>query len=213
MSDSKKDNQDYEFEIENVVATVSVSIPEKMDLNSIVRKYPDIEYNPERFPGIIIRFEKPKATVLMFSTGRMVITGMRTDDVVEEVVQVVIKRIRKVGIDISNPQIEIQNIVASGDLHKNIDLNYAAVVMETAMYEPEVFPGLIYRMHEPRAVFLIFSTGRIVCTGAKNKEIVAEAVKKLAEEVNKLGIAQEKKEEESEFNESDEDLEDNLEFI
>ncbi|GAG82668.1 unnamed protein product, partial [marine sediment metagenome] len=90
---------------------------------------------------------------------------------------------------VKNPVITIQNIVASGDLHTNIDLNMAAIVMEYAMYEPEVFPGLIYRMQDPKTVFLIFSTGRIVCTGAKNKSVVREAVLKLNKEVRELGIA------------------------
>jgi transcription initiation factor TFIID TATA-box-binding protein len=85
--------------------------------------------------------------------------------------------------------ITIQNIVASGDLHTSIDLNEASIIMENAMYEPEVFPGLIYRMQEPKTVFLIFSTGRIVCTGAKTKEIVGEAVEKLVNEVKELGLA------------------------
>ena len=91
----------------------------------------------------------------------------------------------------ANPEITIQNIVASGDLHTNIDLNMAAIVMEQSMYEPEVFPGLIYRMQDPKTVFLIFSTGRIVCTGAKEKEIVEQAVLKLNREVRELGVAKE----------------------
>jgi transcription initiation factor TFIID TATA-box-binding protein len=86
--------------------------------------------------------------------------------------------------------ITIQNIVASGDLHTHIDLNEASVIMENAMYEPEVFPGLIYRMAEPKTVFLIFSTGRIVCTGAKTKAIVGEAVKKLMQQVKEYGLDQ-----------------------
>jgi len=86
-------------------------------------------------------------------------------------------------------RMEIQNIVASGDLHTHIDLNMAAIVMEYAMYEPEVFPGLIYRLQDPKTVFLIFSTGKIVCTGAKNKEIVKEAVRKLNQQVFEFGVA------------------------
>jgi transcription initiation factor TFIID TATA-box-binding protein len=91
---------------------------------------------------------------------------------------------------VSNPEITIQNIVASGDLHTFIDLNKAAIIMENAMYEPEVFPGLIYRMPDPKTVFLIFSTGKVVCTGAKNKKSVKEAIIKLNREVRELGITQ-----------------------
>ncbi len=187
--------EDYDFEanldykIENVVGTVVVEITEKVDLNQIARKLPDVEYNPERFPGLVMRIEKPRATILIFSTGKMVITGLRKASESGKVVQKVIKNIKKAGIDVKNPVITIQNIVASGDLHTNIDLNMAAIVMEYAMYEPEVFPGLIYRMQDPKTVFLIFSTGRIVCTGAKDKSIVREAVLKLNKEVRELGIA------------------------
>jgi len=180
---------DPDYKIENVVATVIVKITEKIDLNHIVRKLPDVEYNPERFPGLVMRIVKPKATILIFSTGKMVVTGMRKASEAPKVVDKVVKNIRKTGIKITDPEITIQNIVASGDLHTNIDLNMAAIVMEYAMYEPEVFPGLIYRMQDPKTVFLIFSTGRIVCTGAKEKEVVKEAVIKLNRQVRELGVA------------------------
>ena len=183
MSEEKEAFPEATYKIENVVATVTLDIVEKIDLNIIARRYADVEYNPERFPGLVMRIDKPKATILVFSTGKMVVTGMRRADEAESVVQKVIRRIKKAKIEVSNPVITIQNIVASGDLHTSIDLNLAAVVMEFAMYEPEVFPGLIYRMQDPKTVFLIFSTGRIVCTGGKTKEIVAEAVKKLSVEV------------------------------
>ena len=180
---------DLDYKIENVVATVVVEITEKIDLNQIARKLPEVEYNPERFPGLVMRIEKPRATILIFSTGKMVVTGMRKAEEAPRVVEKVLKNIRKADIKVANPEITIQNIVASGDLHTNIDLNMAAIVMEFAMYEPEVFPGLIYRMQDPKTVFLIFSTGRIVCTGAKNKEIVRDAVLKLNQQVRELGVA------------------------
>ncbi len=178
-----------DYKIENVVATVVVEITEKIDLTQIARKHADVEYNPERFPGLVMRIEKPRATILIFSTGKMVVTGLRKAREAPRVVEKVVKNIRKAGIKVSNPEITIQNIVASGDLHTNIDLNMAAIVMEFAMYEPEVFPGLIYRMPDPKTVFLIFSTGRIVCTGAKKKEIVRDAVRKLNQQVRELGVA------------------------
>lgn len=187
------ENYDFEanleYKIENVVGTVVVEITEKIDLNQIARRQPDVEYNPERFPGLVMRIEKPKATILIFSTGKMVVTGLRKASEADKVVQKVIKNIRKAGIEVKNPVITIQNIVASGDLHTNIDLNMAAIVMEYAMYEPEVFPGLIYRMQDPKTVFLIFSTGRIVCTGAKDKSIVRAAVLELNKQVREYGVA------------------------
>jgi transcription initiation factor TFIID TATA-box-binding protein len=193
----------WTYKIENVVATVTVKIVEKMDLNIIARKYSDVEYNPERFPGLVMRILDPKATILVFSTGKMVVTGMRHASEAPTVVADVIKRIKKCKIEVSDPEIIIQNIVASGDLKCSIDLNMAAVVMEYSMYEPEVFPGLIYRMQVPKTVFLIFSTGRIVCTGGKTKEIVAEAVEKLYYLVRESKVAREPGEE-PEFEEEEE---------
>jgi transcription initiation factor TFIID TATA-box-binding protein len=187
--EEKNNEEDLDYKIENVVATVTVEIQEKIDLTKIAAKYPQSEYNPERFPGLVMRVEKPRGTALIFSTGKMVVTGLRKASQADTVVEKIVKNITKVGIPIKNPQIIIQNIVASGDLHTHIDLNLAAVVMEYAMYEPEVFPGLIYRMQDPKSVFLLFSTGKIVCTGIKTEDVVANAVSKLNKEIRELGVA------------------------
>jgi len=195
MPEEKIENEEYDYKaeldykIENVVATVSVEITERIDLTQIARKLTDVEYNPERFPGLIMRIEKPKATILIFSTGKMVVTGMRRAAEAERVVNNVIKNVKKAGIKLSNPKISIVNIVTSGDLHTRIDLDMMIIVMEYVMFEPEVFPGLIYHMKNPKAVFLVFSTGRFVCTGAKSREIVEKAVIKLNRQVRELGIA------------------------
>jgi len=188
MPDRNKPN-DIDYKIENVVATINVEITEKINLIQIASKLADVEYNPERFPGLVMRIQNPRATFLIFSTGKMVVTGLRKALEAENAVSQVVKKIQQTGVMIANPDITIQNIVASGDLHTNIDLNKAAIVMEYAMYEPEVFPGLIYRLQDPKTVFLIFSTGKIVCTGAKNKEIVKEAVKKLNQQIVEFGVA------------------------
>ncbi|MEE9377559.1 MAG: TATA-box-binding protein [Candidatus Lokiarchaeia archaeon] len=197
MSGEKKKNDESNFKldykIENVVATVIMEITEKIDLTKISRKYEDVEYNPERFPGLIMRINEPKATFLIFTTGKMVITGLRGADSASPGVKKVVKYIKKAGINVSNPEITIQNIVASGDLHTYIDLNMAAIVLENVMYEPEVFPGVIYRMRDLKIVFLIFSTGKVVCVGAKNKKIIRDAFLKLNHEVRELGVTKKSK--------------------
>ncbi|MHA1104698.1 MAG: hypothetical protein ACTSPN_03135 [Promethearchaeota archaeon] len=123
----KKDDFDLklDYKIENVVATVIMEISEKIDLTKIARKFEDAEYNPERFPGLVMRISDPKATFLIFSTGKMVITGLRRADEASPGVEKIVKSIKKAGINVSNPEITIQNIVASGDLHTFIDLNLA----------------------------------------------------------------------------------------
>ncbi|KKM20399.1 hypothetical protein LCGC14_1645830, partial [marine sediment metagenome] len=129
MSEEEKKNNELNFKLDykivNVVATVIMEITEKIDLTIISRKYEDTEYNPERFPGLIMKIKEPKATFLIFSTGKMVVTGLKRADDASPGVKKVMKNIKKAGINISNPEITIQNIVASGDLHTFIDLNMA----------------------------------------------------------------------------------------
>jgi transcription initiation factor TFIID TATA-box-binding protein len=180
---------ELEYKIENVVATAQFEkANDRIDLNQIARRDAEVEYNPERFPGVIMRATKPRATYLVFSTGKMVITGLRDASEVEAAVKHAQKRIRKAKIDVSNPQYRIENVVASGDLHTPVDLNMAALVLEYAMYEPEVFPGLIYRVFDPKCCFLIFSTGKVVCTGAKDREDVRTAFIRLRQEVRDKGL-------------------------
>ncbi|MBN2150828.1 MAG: TATA-box-binding protein [Candidatus Lokiarchaeota archaeon] len=181
-----------EWKVENVVATVTVGIEEgkHIDLNQIARKHPDCEYNPERFPGLVMRVASPRASILVFSSGKMVVTGLRDASDAGKVANMVVARIKGAKVDVvGEPTVTIRNVVASGNLHTSIDLNEASVIMDNAVYEPEVFPGMIYRMAEPKAVFLIFSTGRIVCTGAKTKEGVGEAVAKLDTYIKELGLS------------------------
>jgi transcription initiation factor TFIID TATA-box-binding protein len=110
----------------------------------------------------------------------MVCTGAKSEQESIKAVQTVIKLLKKEGFLIQQePQIEIQNIVASIDLHGAINLEQAANKLENTMYEPEQFPGLIFRMMEPKVVILMFASGKLVCTGAKTEKEVHDAVYKL----------------------------------
>ena len=180
---------EYDYRIENVVATAKyTSKPQKIDLLRISRREYESEYNPDRFPGLIMRIAKPKATAIVFSTGKLVITGMRKEEDSRVVVDLITKRIQNTGIDINSPSITIRNVVASGNLYMSIDLDAASLVLENAMYEPEVFPGLVYRMQDPKCVFLIFSTGKVVCVGLKSEDVVDGAFIKLRQEVSTVNV-------------------------
>jgi len=148
------------------------------------------EYNPDTFPGLIYRIQAPKSTILVFSTGKLVLTGLKKEKDVGPITQKVLKVISKYGAKIkSEPEIKIQNIVASGDLNLKLNLDLMSISLERALYEPEVFPGLIYRMQNPKVVFLIFASGKIVCVGAKSEEDVQQAVQLLLEEIEELGFS------------------------
>jgi transcription initiation factor TFIID TATA-box-binding protein len=164
--------------IENVVA--SATLNQKVDLNAVVKGYPGVEYRPEQFPGLVFRLKRPKTATLIFSSGKMVCTGAKSEKEAKRAVMKVVKELKKGGIIIiSKPELKIQNIVASANLSGMIDLEKAAYTLGRSMYEPEQFPGLIYRMETPKVVILLFASGKLVCTGAKKEEDVYVAVDQL----------------------------------
>jgi transcription initiation factor TFIID TATA-box-binding protein len=164
--------------IENVVA--SATLNQKVDLNAVVKSYPGVEYRPEQFPGLVYRLKRPKTATLIFNSGKMVCTGAKSEKESRRAVMKVVKELKKGGIIIiSKPELKIQNIVASASLGGMIDLEKAAYTLGKTMYEPEQFPGLIYRMDVPKVVILLFASGKLVCTGAKKEQDVFDAVHKL----------------------------------
>jgi len=164
--------------IENVVA--SASVDQKIDLNDVTKKFPETEYHPEQFPGLVFRLENPRTATLIFRTGKMVCTGGKSEAMAIKAVNTVVKALRKGKIKIKNePVIKVQNIVAAINLGGKIHLELAARKLPRSMYEPEQFPGLIHRMLDPKTVILLFASGKLVCTGAKKEEQVYRSVNNL----------------------------------
>jgi len=149
------------IKIENVVAAVTLN--QKVDLNAVVKSFPGVEYRPEQFPGLVFRLKRPKTATLIFNSGKMVCTGAKSEKEAHRAVKKVIKELKQ----------------ASVSLGGIIDLEKAVRALEKTMYEPEQFPGLIYRMDEPKVVILLFASGKLVCTGAKKEQDVYDAVHKL----------------------------------
>jgi transcription initiation factor TFIID TATA-box-binding protein len=164
--------------IQNVVA--SATLNQKVDLNAVVKGYPGVEYRPEQFPGLVFRLKRPKTATLIFNSGKMVCTGAKSEQEARRAVMTVVKELKKGGIIIiSRPDLKVVNIVASASLGGMIDLEKATYTLGKTMYEPEQFPGLIYRMDEPKVVILLFASGKLVCTGAKREQDVYDATLKL----------------------------------
>ena len=157
------------YKIQNIVATTSLEKP--VPLTKLAKTNPNTEYNPDTFPGLVLRIKEPKSAVLVFSSGKLVCTGTKSVAQVKEVVEEVIKQLKKISVNVTvKPKITVQNIVASGTINLKLNLNYLALEMENTEYEPEQFPGLVYKLIEPNATFLLFSNGKLVCTGTKNKQ-------------------------------------------
>jgi len=166
--------------IQNVVAAATLN--QKVDLNAVVKSFPGVEYRPEQFPGLVFRIKRPKTATLIFNSGKMVCTGAKSENESRRAVMTVVKELKKSGIVIiGKPDLKVVNIVASASLGGKVELEQVVGKLGKTMYEPEQFPGLIYRMDEPKVVILIFASGNLVCTGAKKEQDVYDAVHKLHE--------------------------------
>ncbi|RLF41754.1 MAG: TATA-box-binding protein [Thermoplasmata archaeon] len=195
MKEGKKKTP--EVIVENIVA--STSFADKLDLDAIAQALEEAEYEPEQFPGLVYRLDNPKTATLLFRSGKANCTGAKNVENVRKTVEIIADKLRNLGIDVyknEDLKIVIQNIVAISDLGTELNLNEVAMGLglENVEYEPEQFPGLVYRLEEPKVAMLLFGSGKIVCTGARRTEDVAIAVQKLADELAALGLLKEKEE-------------------
>ena len=164
-----------DIKIQNIVA--SASLGHDIPLIKLAEALPNTEYNPEQFPGLVMRIKEPKTSALIFSSGKIVCTGAKSMPKVKLAVHAIIKNLEKIKIKITEfPQIKVQNMVASGSIHMDLNLNSLALDLENTEYEPEQFPGLVYKLEGTRATFLLFSNGKIVCTGTRSEPKLKEAV-------------------------------------
>ncbi len=169
-----------DIRVVNIV--VSTSLQHDIPLEKMAATLSNTEYNPEQFPGLVIRIKEPKTSALIFSSGKVVCTGARSMDKVNESIKKIIKSLEKIGIKIKiKPEVKIQNIVASGTVGMDLNLNTLAMKLKNTEYEPEQFPGLVYKLIDDsiKATFLLFSNGKVVCTGTKSEKEVRIALQKL----------------------------------
>jgi len=172
----------FRIKIENVVASASLGVPIKLE--KIVANLDGVEYEPEQFPGLVMRLKDPKAAALIFSSGKIVCTGAKSPTDAKLVISKIVKKMNKLNFKIPGSyKVQLENIVASAKLDRELNLNNIAFTLENTEYEPEQFPGLVYRIDDPRVTFLLFGSGKIICTGGRSiqdvKRAVAKADKKL----------------------------------
>ena len=156
-----------EIIIENVVATAGIN--QEINIRKIIKKFSDVKYNPEKFPGAILKIRSPKATILLFRTGNIVCTGTKSEEKAKEALSFFADKLEESDVDLVHglSEVKIENIASSCDLKSKIHLENAARMLPRSLYEPEQFPGIIHRMPYPKTVILLFASGKLVCTGAK----------------------------------------------
>ncbi len=167
-----------EVKIENVVA--SATLKHTLNLDVLARALPEGRYDPNHFPGIIYQTRRPRSTALIFNSGKIICAGLKSERQAKRILRKIVDELHMRGVVIvGEPEIKVQNVVASGDLRGSIDLEDAAYILPKIVYDPEQFPGLIYRMKDPTLTFLVFAKGKVVCAGAKSEEDVHQAFSKL----------------------------------
>ena len=184
-------NSDIEPKLQNIVSTANLGCPLK--LRQIALQAKNAEYNPKRFAAVIMRIKEPKTTALIFSSGKMVCTGAKSEDDSRKASRKYAKIIKSLGFKVEFKEFKVQNIVGSCDIKFQIHLNKLNLHLGrlnsndannkgkkyVCHYEPEIFPGLIYHMNKPEIVLLIFVSGKIVLTGAKEKQEIFDAFNKI----------------------------------
>jgi len=165
--------------LQNVVSTVNFRT--EPNLNHIAVRVRNVEYNPQRFKAAILRLLRPQATALIFSSGKMVVTGAKNEDDALLASKNVRKILHKVGVPTRFTEFKVQNIVGSTDVGFPIRLEGICdgAHHRHSVYEPELFPGLVYRMESPKVVLLIFVSGKVVLTGAKTRSDIRMALQKI----------------------------------
>ncbi|MBS3127520.1 TATA-box-binding protein [Candidatus Woesearchaeota archaeon] len=182
---TSKDEKGRSLEIVNIV--VSTSLEHDIPLEKMAATLSNTEYNPEQFPGLVLRIKDPQTSALIFSSGKVVCTGARSMEKVHESIKKIIKSLEKINIKIKiEPKIIIQNMVGSGSVGMDLNLNVLAMKLDNTEYEPEQFPGLVYKLPAAKATFLLFSNGKIVCTGTKSEQEAHKALDMLIDNLKKV---------------------------
>ena len=174
--------------VENIIAFAKIA--DELDIHKIAEKIPGFMYDPTEFLGLTLKLDEPNVAILLLPNGKVICTGAKKIEDIESSVKLVINKLKSIGVKIkSKTDIEMQNIVASSDIEKEMNLNSISkeLILENTSYEPDQFPGLVYKMDEIGAVLLIFSSGKIVCTGVKKLEDASKAIEMMKEKISSLG--------------------------
>jgi len=182
------DDKRYEsLKIENIVA--SGAIADFIDLAEVAKKVDHCELNTKRFPGAVFRIKEPKSASLIFSSGKVVLTGIRNTEALATGLAIIVRSLKEAGVETyEEPRVVVTNIVCSYDIGKYINLNRVVITLnlENIEYEPEQFPGLVYRIHDPKIVALLFSSGKIILTGGKNIEDIKRGLDLLEQKLESI---------------------------
>ncbi len=178
---------DVDIKIENIVS--SASIGKDVVLDEISEALEGVTFNKDQFPGLVFKLKNPKTAALIFSSGKLVCTGAKSVDDSKLAIKKTVDKMRTIDTEIPEEyEITIQNIVASANLKSTLNLEAVALELENTEYEPEQFPGLVYRLTDPKVVLLLFGSGKVVCTGAKTRDDAKLGVERASARLKELDL-------------------------
>ena len=176
------------LKVENVVA--SIDLHGEIDVERVANELESVRYNPSVFPGAVYKMESLGVTFLIFYSGKLVCTGAKSVETIRKATEKLKRTLESMGMKFrEEPEIQVQNIVAAGDLgFGTLDLDIVALTLPNVEYEPEIFPGVVYRVKNSRMTILIFNSGKVAVSGARTEEDIERAVEELTRDFEKYGL-------------------------
>jgi transcription initiation factor TFIID TATA-box-binding protein len=175
------------YRIVNLVA--SGNLEATLDLYNLAVTIPHIEYEPEQFPGAILKLKEPKVSMLLFKNGKTICSGASSEKEIGLAIYKASKLIHDIQKSVKvqrNAKYNVVNLVATAELDMTLDLFKIAMSLDNVEYEPEQFPGAILRISEPKLTLLLFKNGKLICAGAKRERLLKEGLQKAAEIIRKV---------------------------
>jgi len=170
------------YEIVNLVASGTLNAT--LDLYNLAVSIPNIEYEPEQFPGAILKLQEPKVSMLLFKNGKVICSGASNEKQIAQGIRKASKLIHEIQKEVKVQRkvtYQVVNLVATANLDMPLDLFQVAMKLENVEYEPEQFPGAILRIDEPKMTFLLFKNGKMICAGAKKESLLKKGLKVVEE--------------------------------
>lgn len=176
-----------QYTIVNLVASANLNAT--LDLYNLAITVPNIEYEPEQFPGAILKLREPKVSMLLFKNGKVICSGASSEQQISLAIYKASKLIHEIQKNVKiqkNAEFTVVNLVATANLNMTLDLFKTAMSLDNVEYEPEQFPGAILRLHDPKLTLLLFKNGKLICAGAKREELLQEGLKKAAKLIRSI---------------------------
>ena len=171
------------YTVVNIVASSNLNAT--LDLYNLAISIPNIEYEPEQFPGAILKLKEPKVSMLLFKNGKVICSGASSEKQIAQAIRKASKLIHGIQKQVKiqkTVKYNVVNLVATANLNQNLDLFQTAMDLDNVEYEPEQFPGAILRIADPKLTLLLFKNGKMICAGAKKESLLRKGLK-VAEEL------------------------------